>query len=186
VLLPCFFSRITLPSHTKVRWESTTVRIIDRYRQANRRRLVRCPAPNKSSTQSATVVYCRTATPIPIPTPPFLFFGTPFSPKLVGQTNTRDGTHATPTLLLLFGSRLFANPPKPSREDRAAMADSAGDTHKDRPSTRACAYCNRSKTKCLWTAEPGAGSCQRCAMHYSIPVHLLGCLGPFLTVTAMA
>jgi hypothetical protein len=30
--------------------------------------------------------------------------------KASGPKNTRDGTHATPTLLLLFGSRLFANP----------------------------------------------------------------------------
>ncbi|KAK0641311.1 hypothetical protein B0T16DRAFT_461386 [Cercophora newfieldiana] len=40
------------------------------------------------------------------------------------------------------------------------MADSTGDGHKDRP--RACAYCNRSKTKCIWPREPGDGSCQRC------------------------
>ncbi|KAK0609266.1 hypothetical protein B0T14DRAFT_232685 [Immersiella caudata] len=40
------------------------------------------------------------------------------------------------------------------------MADSTGDNHKDRP--RACAYCNRSKTKCSLSSGPGTGSCQRC------------------------
>ncbi|KAK1752245.1 hypothetical protein QBC47DRAFT_68766 [Echria macrotheca] len=38
------------------------------------------------------------------------------------------------------------------------MADSS---NKER--SRACAYCNKSKTKCFWPGEPGAGSCQRCA-----------------------
>lgn len=28
---------------------------------------------------------------------------------------------------------------------------------------RACSYCNKSKTKCIWSGEPGVGSCQRCA-----------------------
>ncbi|KAK0636633.1 hypothetical protein B0T17DRAFT_86157 [Bombardia bombarda] len=35
------------------------------------------------------------------------------------------------------------------------------DNPKERP--RACAYCNKSKTKCIWIGEPGDGSCQRCA-----------------------
>ncbi|KAK3400372.1 hypothetical protein B0T20DRAFT_182940 [Sordaria brevicollis] len=48
------------------------------------------------------------------------------------------------------------------------MADmSVTSTHPSGPGTkekaRACSYCNKSKTKCIWPGEPGVGSCQRCA-----------------------
>ncbi|KAK3502813.1 hypothetical protein B0T13DRAFT_181768 [Neurospora crassa] len=38
-----------------------------------------------------------------------------------------------------------------------------GSDTKERARARACVYCNKSKTKCIWPAEPGVGACQRCA-----------------------
>ncbi|KAK3353399.1 hypothetical protein B0T25DRAFT_209795 [Lasiosphaeria hispida] len=40
------------------------------------------------------------------------------------------------------------------------MADDTAESYKER--ARACAYCNRSKTKCIWPGEPGFGTCERC------------------------
>lgn len=38
-----------------------------------------------------------------------------------------------------------------------------GSDTKERARARACVYCNKSKTKCIWSGEPGVGACQRCA-----------------------
>lgn len=37
----------------------------------------------------------------------------------------------------------------------------SGSSTKER--ARACVYCNKSKTKCIWPGEPGVGACTRCA-----------------------
>ncbi|KAK3318186.1 hypothetical protein B0H66DRAFT_227245 [Apodospora peruviana] len=36
----------------------------------------------------------------------------------------------------------------------------SSDSGRDR--TRACVYCNKSKTRCTWPGEPGVGNCHRC------------------------
>ncbi|CCC07001.1 unnamed protein product [Sordaria macrospora k-hell] len=46
------------------------------------------------------------------------------------------------------------------------MADISMGSNRSGSSTkekaRACAYCNKSKTKCIWPGEPGVGACTRC------------------------
>lgn len=47
-----------------------------------------------------------------------------------------------------------------------AMADTSISSNPNGSGTkerqRACAYCNKSKTKCIWPGEPGVGACRRC------------------------